>query len=300
MSQQVKGSIFIVIVLYEEIAAQSRTVCSLNRALAEMPELIPHFSVLLYDNSWHPEPIPPDLLPGRVEAMQPGRNLGLAAAYNEALGRAEEQGFSWLLLLDSDTQISREFLAACVRAVSTLSSNAQIGAAVPHVVEGSSVHSPRYIEGIRRRPVPRAWEGVFPREVVALNSGSLVRVRAIRELGGFNREFWLDYLDYWLYRAMQRNGYKVHVITEEIEHSLSFADPTERMTVERYRNMLEAECFFTVRYGTRGERVRLRILLVKRAAAFRLKRNGRPYVYALLASALHLNSSAKPPEPPEG
>jgi GT2 family glycosyltransferase len=300
MSQKVTGSIFIVVVLYEESATQSLTVCSLRRAFAEKLNLAPHFSVLLYDNSWHPEPIPPDLLPNGVEAVQPGRNLGLAVAYNEALDRAEEQGFPWLLLLDSDTQITGEFLEACVRAVFILNSDAQVGAAVPHVVEGGSIHSPRYIQGIRRRPVPRAWEGVFPREVVALNSGSLVRVRAIRELGGFNPEFWLDYLDYWLYRAMQRKGYKIHVFAGEVQHSLSFADPTERMPMERYRNMLAAERFFTVRYGTRGERIRLRILLLKRAAALCIRPKGRPYARTLLASALRLNSSEKPPAPPEG
>jgi len=40
-------------------------------------------------------------------------------------------------------------------------------------------------------PVDKTLIGITPREIVALNSGTLLRISAVRELGGFNPEFWL-------------------------------------------------------------------------------------------------------------
>lgn len=260
--------------------------------------LVPNFSFLIYDNSREPEPIPLDVLPASFRVAQSRSNRGIAVAYNEALREAEMRGCTWLLLLDSDTQVTAAFLQACVEAARKWGEDRQVGAAVPHVVEGSLIHSPRFIRGVRRRAVPLVWEGIFPYEIVAPNSGSLVRVSAITGLGGFNEEFWLDYLDYWLFRAMQREGFKVYVLGARVEHFLSFADPTQRMTLKRYQNMLDAEQYFTVRYGKPGEHIRLRMLLLKRAAALCLKRHGGPYVRALMRGALRPSNSAKPPAPP--
>jgi GT2 family glycosyltransferase len=298
MPEPCTGLILTVIVLYGEIVGDSRTVRSLERAFAETPGLLPYFSILLYDNSWNPQPAYIGVCRASFRFVQPGRNRGVAAAYNEALRQAEEKGFPWLLLLDSDTVVTAAFLQICVDAALSVSQDSKIAAFVPHVVEGGLAHSPRFIRGIRRRVVPESWQGVYLREIVALNSGALIKTSAVRSLGGFNEEFWLDYLDYWLFRLLQRQGYTVYVLAARIEHSLSFADPSTRMPVERYKNMLAAERFFTARYGTTGERVRLKILLLKRAMALAVKRNGMPYVRALLSSALRLGAPAKPPIAP--
>jgi GT2 family glycosyltransferase len=298
MPEPCSGLIFTVVVLYDESAQHSRTVRSLEQGFAERPGLVPCFSILLYDNSWSPQPVSSGAFRPNFRIVQPGRNGGIAAAYNQALREAEGSGFPWLLLLDSDTLVTAAFLQAAVDAARSLSQDSNVAAVVPHVVEGGLTHSPRYIRGMRRRVVPAGWQGIYSSEIVALNSGALVRTQAVRSLGGFNEEFWLDYLDYWLFRMLQRRGYTVYVLAAQIEHSLSFADPAKRMPFERYKNMLAAERFFTARYGTLGERIRLKILLLKRAAILALKRNGMPYVRALLSSALRPGSPAEPPAAP--
>jgi hypothetical protein len=107
-----------------------------------------------------------------------------------------------------------------------------------------------------------------------MNSGSVIRVSAVAALGGFNTEFWLDYLDYWLFRSLQSRGGRVFVLPETLAHSLSFADPIGRMSEERYRNMLDAEHYFTAAFGSPWERFRLKLVLLKRAISFALQRRG--------------------------
>src|SRR4051812_35858050 len=101
--------LLLVIVLYREQAVQSLTVRSLQNALAEAPDLATDLGFYLYDNSPEPFPIPAGLLPKPVHVCQPRANRGLAVAYNAALDIAMRDGAEWLVLLDSDTELTRTF-----------------------------------------------------------------------------------------------------------------------------------------------------------------------------------------------
>ena len=47
--------------------------------------------------------------------------------------------------------------------------------------------------------IERPVEGVQNKAVMAINSGSLIKVSFLTEIGGFNGQFPLDYLDHWLF-----------------------------------------------------------------------------------------------------
>jgi glycosyltransferase involved in cell wall biosynthesis len=257
-----------VVVLYRERGENSRALQSLSQVLSQFPELAAGLYVCIYDNSPDPAPFPSDLLPCELSIFQPHRNEGLAKAYNTALAQAQRRKIAWLLLLDSDTQITSSYLNTALRITGELEADTKVSALVPHIVEAGTIHSPRFASAFRRRPVGLNTSGVMPSEVIALNSGSILRVGAMEALGGFNPEFWLDYLDYWVFRSLQNRGLQIYVLPEQLEHSLSFADAARRMPLERYRNMLEAETYFTARYGSRWERLRLKFVLLKRATRF--------------------------------
>jgi glycosyltransferase involved in cell wall biosynthesis len=257
-----------VVVLYREAAEQSRTIRSLQKAMQDNPSIASGLFICVYDNSPRPAAIPKELFPCEWVAFQPRRNLGLAEAYNTALHVAQQSGMGWLLLLDSDTEVTASFLKACIETTQAEEANCQLGAVIPYVFDRGHAQSPRWATPLRRAPVDPSVSGVLSQEVVALNSGTAVRVSAVLTLGGFNKNFWLDYLDYWLFRALQSKAYRVYLLPEKLEHSLSFADPTNRMTPERYENMLEAEHYFVRHFGNLWEQIRLRVILLKRALKF--------------------------------
>jgi GT2 family glycosyltransferase len=275
-----------VVVLYRENASESRTIRCLQQSFAAEPQLADSIFLHLYENSPEPSPIPPELFARPFHLSQPRRNNGIASAYNEALRLAQERGIEWLLLLDSDTEVTPAFLESGLASAARLEDQGRVAVIVPHIVEGEVVHAPRWVGPLRRDPVPLSFHGLAEREIVSVNSGCWVRVSVLTAAGGFNPKFWLDYLDYWLFRHLYRNDYKAFIMDQKLQHSLSFADPVNRMTLERYRNMLKAEKLFTRDYGSPWERFRRRLVLLKRAARFALVNRRREFVYSTLRHLL--------------
>jgi GT2 family glycosyltransferase len=284
-----------VVVLYREEAGESLTVRSFDASMRSEPGLTSEIFVCVYDNSPHPAPLPRDLFPCEWVAFQPHRNNGLAEAYNAALEVARQGDIKWLLLLDSDTEVTGAFLKACLEKMNVADADDRIAALIPHIAEGGRMHSPRFASAFRRRPLSLRVSGVVDDELVALNSGSVLRVAAVVALGGFNIDFWLDYLDYWLFRSLYARGYRVFVLPETLAHSLSFADPTGRMPRERYQNMLGAERYFTIRFGSRWERARLKFVLLKRALTFALRDGNATFARMTFRELFRFSRKATPP-----
>lgn len=287
----------VVIVLYRQRAMESRTVRTLRDALLKSAALAGQLCICIYDNSPLPQPVPDDLFAVETLVFQPGFNGGLPPAYNQALAIAEARQATWLLLLDSDTEITPAFLSACLGKTGELENVASIAAIVPHVAEAGTVHSPRTASWLRRKAIPVERSGIFEGELIALNSGAVLRVSAIRSLGGFTGEFWLDYLDYWLFRTLQRKGFQLYVLDALLAHSLSLADPGRQMPAARYLNMLEAERYFTKRYGSRWENLRLKLVLLARALRFTLRPLTWSFVPLTMASIFR-RGKISPPQPP--
>ena len=97
----------------------------------------------------------------------------------------------------------------------------------------------------RSKRLPKNFVGVPIGTLAAINSATTWRVRAWRDIGGFNELFWLDYLDLWAYHAMHDAGQRIYVAGDvQVEHQLSLLDPDHRMTSERIENYLGARCAF--------------------------------------------------------
>ena len=90
---------------------------ALLQTLREEPRLSQKFSLLLYDNSPEPQTPLPSSLPVTYE--HDASNRGLAYAYNYALKRAAELQIEWLLLLDQDTGVTREYLMEAAELVAS-------------------------------------------------------------------------------------------------------------------------------------------------------------------------------------
>jgi len=198
------------------------------------------FRLLIYDNSPSRSSLP-DAKPLPLSYTHDPANSGLTGAYNTALGLAEKEGHEWLLLLDQDTVVNASYLKELWRRLFELARNRQCAALAPRLLAENEIISPaRVLWGGRLLPVNNTLSGIAPWEIVALNSGALLRVSALRALGGFNSEFWLDYLDHWLFNRLHRAGYVVYVLDAELRHSLSVRNMS-KMPLDRYNNILLAE-----------------------------------------------------------
>ena len=134
-------SILAVAVLYKCAVAQSHSVSSLFQILSDDPELARHFSLVVYDNSPQAQGVAQSAdFP--VHYFHDPSNGGLAPAYNYALARAEAEGRGWLLLLDQDTALTREFVFELLAAAQSVDATPSVAMIVAKLRVEGVIHSP--------------------------------------------------------------------------------------------------------------------------------------------------------------
>ncbi|MDP4103600.1 MAG: glycosyltransferase [Bacillota bacterium] len=233
----------LVIVLYKINPENSITFSSLMNVLKGKSSS--EFSIILYDNSPKSQNIDVTRHKGlNIFYEHDSRNLGIAAAYNYAWRAAKENGSEWLILLDHDTEITSEYME---QVMNLEEKNSHIAAVVPKINSENQLISPVYSHSLRplqgEKPVP----GIQDKAVMAINSGALIRVDFLNEIGGFNEDFPLDYLDHWLFHEIYARGHKVWLLNVTLEHELSVMDYS-RVSFGRYQSILESEIKFFKHY----------------------------------------------------
>jgi GT2 family glycosyltransferase len=261
-SEQRSGSILAVVVLYGVRGQNTETFRTLEAANANRSGGEADVSILLYDNT--PGGTTADFeLPRCVRYYAAGENRGVAGAYNYALRMAEQEGCSWLLTLDQDTSLPLDFLMRMREIAQRLCGVNEVGAIVPHLVNAGRVLSPVRIRpwGVSYLPLDAA--GFAKGEIHAFNSGSLFRVSALKQIGGFDGRFWLDYQDASVYRRLHQCGKQVYIAEGvNVQHDLSLISEQKAVAPERFRNFLAAESAYTDLYRGRvgGTFLTLRLL----------------------------------------
>jgi GT2 family glycosyltransferase len=237
--------IFVLVVLYETSPEESPTLQSLD-SQQSCNRIDLHTAI--YDNS----PKRQATCYRDFEYVHDPDNGGLAAAYEWALTRSREKGIGWLLLLDQDSMIPPDFLAELSRTISQAESDSRVVAIVPTVKSGDAILSPSRVKFGRTVPLngTTSEPGI---EITAVNSGVTVRTSFLSEIGGFNKEYWLDHLDYWLFRQIYKRGKSVVVSRSVIQHDLSVRNYRQNISAQRYRSILNAEAKFTVEERPRLE-----------------------------------------------
>lgn len=224
----------IVVVLYQKKIQQLPFFSWLGEIFAsEIP-------IYCYDNSPIAQDFPTS--PWFIYQHDP-RNLGVTAGYNFAYQQLQGKDYDGLLLLDQDTQLSLAYLKELQQLV--IAPN--VFAVVPKIFAGSQQISPVKSADYINRNAQALTSGCYAQEVMAINSGSLLRFSFLTKIGGFNLEFPLDFSDHWLFYALHKQQGEVLVLDTKLEHQLSVLDYTT-MSHGRYQQILAAEKLFYTRY----------------------------------------------------
>lgn len=239
-----KRRIIAVIVLYKIAVEESASYRSLLRAAQHVASDLLDLLIILHDNT--PGASPPAGLPANVIFAADASNSGLANAYNNALSIAVEDKYDWLLTLDQDTELPVHSLEVFLDVIARVGERPDVGAIVPQILAGGRVVSPNYFAGgAWPRWFPAGFDGIPDQTVYAFNSGSLVNVAALAQIGGYSPWFWLDNSDSSLYKQLGNFGKRVYVAGSlELGHDFSMLNMQERVSPRRYKNILIAESAF--------------------------------------------------------
>jgi len=241
LGQEHRIGLLAVIVLYKTAVQASMSYKTLLAAARHINPAQTKFHLLIIDNS--PCAPPPHELPPWVWYESTRHNPGLAAAYNCALDLALAEGFDWIVTLDQDTDLQSNFLARIEEIAESVRSSPQIAAIVPQLIGDGKMLSPlRFRLGAFPAWYPPGFTGTPDHKVFAFNSGAVLRVSALRQMGGYDPRFWLDYSDTRLFCQLGKFGKRVMIAGDlQLRHNFSMLDKEKRMSAERYRELLATE-----------------------------------------------------------
>jgi GT2 family glycosyltransferase len=237
----------IVVVLYKQNIVESKTFQTIKKTLLARDNGSHDIELIFYDNSPDKQELPSFEKGGiHTSYVHDPRNLGIATAYNHAWSIARENGSEWLLLLDHDTELTGIYIDEIFKLPDF---SKDVVAVVPKIISEQILISPVYSQSLRPLVGEHPKEGLQQRSVMAINSGALISVAFLNELGGFNEDFPLDYLDHWLFYEIYANGNQVWVLDAMLEHELSVMDYS-RVSLQRYQSILKSEILFYKNYKT--------------------------------------------------
>jgi len=235
--------ILAVIVRHKTALQDSQTISSLIQAFSQSPELLSSIRILLWDNS--PEALDHPELPFPFIYKHASTNVGLSGAFNHAAAMAQMDNIPWLLLFDQDTTVPAGFLSNMLRYAAELHSRSEIAAVTPTVYVGDFIASPLRMLFSRYRAYPEGEIGIAEGEAAAINSGTLLRVNDLLEIGGYSDAFWLDFSDYYVFHQLfLRKKLIWRAADIRLQHSMTVMDYDNLMSTWRYSNVIHAEGAF--------------------------------------------------------
>ena len=240
-------NITVIVVLYKQKLEECSTFRTLAKTLLQKNEYLANIHFIFYDNSPQKQSVESfHQYEANISYIHDERNLGIVTAYNYAYETACQNRSEWLLLLDHDTEITEEYVDKILQLQNTGES---IAAIVPKINYQHEMISPVYSHSLRPLSTEKPTEGIQIRPVMAINSGSILRISFLDEVGGFNTEFPLDYLDHWIFYEIYSRNYQVLLLDVVLEHDLSVMDYS-RVSLQRYHSILDAEVTFYKKYKT--------------------------------------------------
>ena len=124
-------------------------------------------------------------------------NIGVAGAYNQAASMAMSQGYEWILLMDQDAVAPVGLVQQLMRGVDRWG-----GTRLPAVLCPLSLESD-----------PSGHQSAVPDADVAvdccINAGSIVRLAAWEAVGGYDEDFFVDYVDLDFCFNCRQHGWEV-------------------------------------------------------------------------------------------
>lgn len=215
----------------------------------------------------------------RVVFIPVGRNVGLAAAYNIGVCAAREKDATHILLLDQDTHLQHDTVASLGRIFQDLALHERVG-----VVSATNIDSLQssfariwqLFESVRQRSIsdhPTPYSYGVVETPVFINSGTLLSSDALRQVGGFNEELFIEAVDFDMALRLRSRGFRIfraatafvdHRLGSEIRLNLARWTLLSRAnyTPERSRHAVIDNCRFAARWFREFPRVVIVSLLI--------------------------------------
>jgi rhamnosyltransferase len=146
-------------------------------------------------------------------------NLGIAKALNVGACYAIDKGYEWILTLDDDSIVTEDMLDILMKAYESLNKIKR---------EKIAILAPKHIEKVIsfNNNIDKEDKLTITKVNTEITSGNLVKSEALKEIGMYKEDYFIDFVDHYFCLALRRKGYEIVRIEEAILlHSLGVSDP---------------------------------------------------------------------------
>ena len=237
------NSVFVVIVLYGK---EPQDCFPLQFLLANGHSFFSDYELLVYNNFNQINILPKN----NYQVINVPENNFLSGAYNCALEQAVKSQKKWLLLLDQDAELTIDYLQELTR-IFDMDTPENLGAIIPQIKSKNSFISPKIyfpLTGTHFFKKSIKKTGIYGKCFSAINSGAILDVETINEIGGFSSKYPLDGLDFWYFYQLHKRKKYVYVMSAVLEHNLSVFD-YQTVDILRYKSILDSELRFCSELG---------------------------------------------------
>ena len=148
------------------------------------------------------------------------QNLGIASGLNQGIRTLADRGFAWAIMLDQDSRPANDMVDQLCQGYSQLANPDRTALLAPRIVDTSTARGAPFLT--------RSWGFFFRRFncsstvindiTTAITSGSILRIAAFIELGGYREDFFIDYVDTEFCLRLQVNNWKLAAICSATLH----------------------------------------------------------------------------------
>ncbi|MFU8797684.1 MAG: glycosyltransferase family 2 protein [Gammaproteobacteria bacterium] len=152
--------------------------------------------------------------------INPGKNIGLGAAYNQGIALAQKNNFEYVLLFDQDSCPAENMVEILYLAYQKLAQKNKIAVVGPNHVD-SRTQKASYTVQLAGCQLKKTYCNLnntmeYLPSLHIISSGSLLALKNIKEIGLFDETLFIDYVDIeWGLRAKSK-GYKSYYICPAI------------------------------------------------------------------------------------
>lgn len=127
-------------------------------------------------------------------------NLGIATALNQLASSASKDGYEWIVTLDQDSVCTKNMVSVLMRYASE-----GVGIVAPQIVDRNKEE----VEVADSLLDHKTFDVVQAARKGILTSGSLTNLSAWSFVGGFDEDFFIDYVDYDFNKRLLLEGYRL-------------------------------------------------------------------------------------------
>jgi rhamnosyltransferase len=150
----------------------------------------------------------------QTEIIFNAENLGIAAALNQGINVAISEKYDWIGTFDQDTIIKSGFISGLLSCYDGIESNQDIAIICPIYIDS--------VKGI----VPQSVDKHYRFVKSTMTSGSLMKASAVRKIGFFDEELFIDWVDHDY--CMKTRLAKYRIVTSIDTHLIHVPGNTEQ------------------------------------------------------------------------